>query len=322
MSVPPLPDPQEEAEVFRGLGARLLDPSRPQRAAVADALGATTNRRQAWERMATRGFIPEEWVESPRRRFVCEPYPSWICRFDSAAGIRKAVVPRTLPHPPSIGAIATLASGPASVTTAEAFAAELVGRYARLADLPPFGGVLWRVLPAHSRYWRKPLDRIGEAIFGAAYRDTLRADGASLSDSWYSGSTTPNVKDLKRRADSAFKSFSGGFESAQKDWGAIQFRDEVDSVHAAIRGCFTLESAQREDLRVGSEFLPLSRLRAGERWAEVLNPFVASIGLVAEGYSLFKLETFQGATWPVLVALAVTDFGMPETTVRRSIRRD
>ncbi len=305
------PDPQAEADAVRSLGERFLRPDRPREAEVRAAVGKTRDRAQVWERLIARGLIPEDWLDTPTRRFVLEPYPKdEYTRYDPKSGRYVLRAPNQSAIPSSVEAIVTVASDPLGVTTAEAYAQELVARYRALADVCPFGGVLWRVLPSTSRFWRGHRDGREAALAWASECDLNASEEGGTQDGVARplGPRGAELEDRRKRAGSALR-----LERSEDEW-------HLDSVAQGVRTClghcFALEAAQRWDLRISTQPAALDRVQRGTPYRSIPNPFVAVLGVVKTGYAVDVVRTIERRTWVVLFARSAQN-NMPGFTVRR-----
>ncbi len=311
--IPTRPDPAEEAVALRSLGAGFLAPARDAEAAVRAAIGGTKNRAAAWERLSTRGLTPNDWVEHPERRFVVEPMSAQKDRV-APGGVRVPIRLATFAHPPSIEGAVTLASDVEGVRKAEAYARELVGRYAALIPLAPWGGVLWRVLPSHSRYWPAESDPI-ESDLRFRLRTALLSAGDERS-----------VRLLDARTDAGQEALGLGladrFRALDARWVQARYGlfGVADDLRNAVRTTFAFEAAQTAGLILRDEPYPFNR-RPVVDFRAVANPSVAKVGVYTCGYAFHQVRAHEGATWAVLVAPSIDDRAMPRATVRPSGRR-
>ncbi|MBL8683623.1 MAG: hypothetical protein JNK05_30915 [Myxococcales bacterium] len=115
---------------FVSYAERLLAPDNEQADEVRQAAEGCADVRALFESLASRGIVPEAWLDDERREFVAD--------FDAAVGAREG---SSLPT--SVEAAVVLASDVRGVTTAEALAREIVA-----------GLVSWRVpQPSRVRWW-------------------------------------------------------------------------------------------------------------------------------------------------------------------------
>jgi hypothetical protein len=101
-------DPDEPA-----LSDRLFRPERAQLSAATDAVRGESDPRAAWETLAVRGLIPNDWVDTRDRRFRAPDAPAI-----------------DLSHPPTVAGAIAIASDVAGVLRAEALAREVAARFA------------------------------------------------------------------------------------------------------------------------------------------------------------------------------------------------
>lgn len=107
---------------------RLLRPDRPRLAEALKVVENLYDAKEAWEILATRGFIPREWLNRDDRSYVLE----------APDGARRMY------FPPSVRMAVSLASDASNVMLAE----EIARKYARDVRHPE--RIVWRALRAET----------------------------------------------------------------------------------------------------------------------------------------------------------------------------
>jgi hypothetical protein len=259
-----MPDVDAEA-----VGERLLRPDRAGAAKILSELGRISSAQEAWEALAARGLIPNDWTASANRWFVL-------------GGERLA-------HPPSLGACVELAADARGVVTAESLAREVVARLAPWrADLP--ARVEW--LPARRDYlhtnadweaWRAANLRPG--VGSSTLVDDVLFDAyCDVENAVSAGGLGIDNDELQRfYAASGYahilEDLEGQDMADPDDWYATN-----PAIHLGAARLWDL--ATENGLTLGAAPRNGRMAPVGQAFAELPNPFAPALAICQTGYVL------------------------------------
>lgn len=99
---------------------------------------------EAWEKCASEGLIPIEWIGSDRRWTHLE-FSKDARNYDDSYTVTYTPEPRTLESPPSVRACLAMAANPAGVVAAEELAKFFLDALIPLIDPSQVPSVVWRI---------------------------------------------------------------------------------------------------------------------------------------------------------------------------------
>lgn len=346
---PPLYDAavndEDTLRMLADVGARLMLPDRPAEAEARGAAGKTRDAKAVWERMSSRGIIPDEWVQSPRRRFVREPWRAES--HEPAAGRRPDW--ELSEYPTAAEAAVTLASDAAGVAAAEAAAAEWHWRASRAMRMRPFAGVVWRVLPRVCGLW---FNALASSNFAADLAMTCSGSiaqhaGVEPDGLWRSvlarrssgGPSAPHGppfgsagaaarEAVATLAGAVERRFGDGAEASEDYWvGAtggsvppyvrLPCYTAISAMHAAD-ACVLFDEASRTGVVATQCVGPFIRSKLDSRpFAEFANPAAPLLDVYARGYAPQSFYQRDGRCWAVLIAEAADESRMPTSLRQR-----
>ena len=170
------------------LAARIYRPERPALDAARRAVSGCVDARQAWETLATRGCIPESWIDAPLRRYRvggrAASHPETEPRVLLSEG-PNALPSRVQAQPWSIEDAALIAGDIAGVLAAEALAREAAVRLAPWDsgyEGEPPQRVVWRGAapswdPEHRELCFQPAPLLAKEVGGLVSRALFVANG-------------------------------------------------------------------------------------------------------------------------------------------------